>query len=133
MFQPKLAAGFLPFTVLTRVWVHYTTNSGSVNYRLHGNGGGVHRGYSVIVLIMQYFTYLLECADGTLYCGCTHDLTKRLTEHNNSKRGARYTKMRRPVKLVYVQEFDSKNDALGYERVIKKMSRKQKLHLVGLM
>lgn len=79
---------------------------------------------------MQYYTYLVECADGTMYCGCTNDLTKRVGDHNSSKKGAKYTKGRRPVKLVYSQQFDSKAQALLREREIKKLTRVQKLVLI---
>ncbi len=78
---------------------------------------------------MPFYTYLLQCADGTLYCGCTNNLDKRLTEHNGLKKGAKYTKTRRPVKLVYSELFSFKTDALTREREIKKLSRADKFLL----
>lgn len=73
----------------------------------------------------KFFTYLLRCADGTLYCGSTTDLKKRVAAHN-AGRGAKYTRARRPVKLVYFEEQESWSAALRREAAIKKMSRPQK-------
>ena len=74
------------------------------------------------------FTYLLRCADGTLYCGWTNCLEKRLQAHNQG-RGARYTRSRRPVELVYYEVFATKQEAMQREWAIKQMTRKQKLAL----
>lgn len=74
------------------------------------------------------FTYLLRCADGTLYCGWTNCLEKRLLAHNQG-RGARYTRSRRPVELVYYEVFETKQEAMQREWAIKQMTRKQKLAL----
>ena len=80
---------------------------------------------------MTHYTYILKCADGTLYTGYTNDLDKRLAAHNSGK-GAKYTKTRLPVKLVYHEEFDDKRDAMKREWYIKhKLSRKQKMELVN--
>lgn len=79
---------------------------------------------------MPYYIYLLECADNSLYCGFTTDLNKRLSKHNQSKTGAKYTRARRPVKLVYYEEFNSKNLALQREREIKKLKKVDKRDLV---
>ncbi|MEG2676061.1 MAG: GIY-YIG nuclease family protein [Clostridia bacterium] len=76
------------------------------------------------------YVYLLKCVDDTLYCGYTNNLQGRLKTHNSGK-GAKYTKSRLPVQIVYSETFDSKSDALKRECEIKKLSRKEKLQLVG--
>ncbi len=76
------------------------------------------------------FVYILECSDKTLYAGWTHNTEKRLQEHNEGKGGAKYTRGRRPVKLVYREPCPTKSDALKREREIKKLSRTQKLLLI---
>lgn len=76
-----------------------------------------------------YFVYLLECRDGSLYCGYTNDVEKRVKTHNDGL-GAKYTKSRLPVKLAYFEEFSSKSDALKRECAIKKLTRPQKLKLI---
>lgn len=68
--------------------------------------------------------------DGSLYTGWTNDIDKRLKAHNEGK-GAKYTKGRRPVKLVYVEEFKTKEEAMRREYEIKHMTRKEKEKLVG--
>ena len=80
-------------------------------------------------MIKNNYTYILECADGTLYCGWTNDLEKRLTAHNSGK-GAKYTKSRLPVKLVYYETFATPNEAMSREYSIKKMTRSEKLKLI---
>lgn len=79
-----------------------------------------------------YFVYVLECHDGTLYTGITTDLKRRLTEHNTSVLGARYTQGRRPVKLVYSEEYASRQAASKEEARIKKLSRQKKLLFLQL-
>jgi putative endonuclease len=79
---------------------------------------------------MSYFTYILECADGTLYVGYTNDLERRLHNHNNSKSGAHYTKIRRPVKLVYSETFKTLSEALKREAEIKSWKREDKFRLI---
>jgi putative endonuclease len=79
----------------------------------------------------MFFVYVLECADTTLYIGSTNDLSKRLKEHNESKRGARYTKARRPVILKYSERYRTQSKALTREAEMKKWSRKKKLALVN--
>ena len=74
----------------------------------------------------MYFVYLLRCADGTLYTGCTNDLDRRLAAHNAGK-GAKYTRSRRPVVLVYREQAADRSAALRRERAIKRLTRKQKL------
>lgn len=78
---------------------------------------------------MQYFVYILECADKTLYVGSTNNLEKRLHNHNNSKSGAHYTKIRRPVSLKYSESFETKSEALKRECILKKLSRTEKFKL----
>jgi putative endonuclease len=75
------------------------------------------------------YTYILECADGTYYCGWTNDLEKRLDSHNAGK-GGKYTRVRLPVKLVYHEEFDTKEEAMSREWHIKQMTRAQKESLI---
>ena len=77
----------------------------------------------------QYFVYLLQCSDGTLYCGYTDDVEKRVRVHN-SGRGAKYTKSRLPVKAVYTETAADKSSALKREAEIKKMPRVRKLELI---
>lgn len=80
---------------------------------------------------MTYHLYLLECADGTFYAGITTDLRRRLAEHNGEKTGAKYTRGRRPVKLVFSRRFRSRSAASKAEARFKKMSRKEKAALIG--
>ena len=75
------------------------------------------------------YTYLVQCADGTLYCGWTNHLEERVKAHNSGK-GAKYTKSRRPVQLVYYELYDTKVDAMKREYEIKHMTRKEKLKLI---
>jgi putative endonuclease len=79
---------------------------------------------------MSHYIYILKCKDKTLYTGYTNNLQRRLSEHNDSKKGARYTKMRRPVKLVYSEKFRTLSKALRREHEIKSFPRKKKLNLV---
>jgi len=79
----------------------------------------------------MYFVYMLRCADETLYTGITTDLERRLDEHNNSDKGAKYTRARRPVTLVYSEKLESRSEASRREWVIKKMNRKRKIELIG--
>ena len=76
------------------------------------------------------YTYIVRCRDGTLYTGWTNNLEKRIEAHNSGK-GARYTKSRRPVKLVYYEEFETKEEAMSREYAIKRLKRKDKLKLVN--
>ena len=77
------------------------------------------------------YTYILKCADGSLYTGWTNNLKKRLKEHN-AGRGAKYTKPRRPVELVYYETFETKEEAMRREYAIKQLTRKEKIKLIGL-
>ncbi len=76
------------------------------------------------------YTYVLRCGDGSLYTGWTNDIEKRLKAHNEG-RGAKYTKGRGPVKLVYVEEFATKEEAMKREYAIKHMTRREKEELLG--
>jgi len=76
------------------------------------------------------FVYIVECADGTYYTGWTNDLDKRIERHN-ARVGAKYTKTRVPVKLVYSESFETKEEAMSREWHIKKMTRKEKEELIG--
>ena len=77
----------------------------------------------------MYFAYLVRCADGTLYGGYTTDLQKRLAAHNSGK-GAKYTRSRLPVELVYFEEHETKEEAMRREWAIKHMPRQEKLALL---
>lgn len=78
----------------------------------------------------MYHLYILKCADKTLYTGITVDLDRRIKEHNNSKLGARYTKSRRPVKIVYSKKFRNRSSASKEENRIKKLAREEKIALI---
>lgn len=78
----------------------------------------------------MYYLYILKCADGTLYTGITKNLKRRVSEHNSSKLGAKYTKSRRPVKLVYSKKLRSQSLASREELRIKALPRKEKLELI---
>ena len=75
------------------------------------------------------YTYMVRCADGTLYTGWTTDLEKRIKAHNAGK-GAKYTKNRAPVRLVYYEEYETKQEALKREYAIKHMTRRAKEELL---
>lgn len=75
------------------------------------------------------YTYILECADGTLYAGWTNDLEKRIEAHNSGT-GAKYTRSRRPVRLVYYEIWETKQEAMSREYQIKHMSRNEKAALI---
>lgn len=78
----------------------------------------------------MYYLYILECADNSLYTGITTDLNRRLEEHNYSKLGAKYTSLRRPVKIVYSAEFKNRSEASKEEYRIKNLKREEKLKLI---
>jgi len=77
----------------------------------------------------MFFAYLVQCADGTLYGGYTTDLQKRLTAHNSGK-GAKYTRSRLPVELVWWEECPTKEAAMSREWHIKRLTREQKFALI---
>ena len=79
--------------------------------------------------IQMQYTYIVECRDGALYTGWTTDLEKRIKAHNAGK-GAKYTKNRAPVRLVYYEEYETKQEALKREYAIKQLTKKEKLALI---
>ena len=81
---------------------------------------------------MSWYVYVLQCIDNTLYTGITTDVERRVKEHNTSIKGAKYTKTRRPVKLVYTESSIDRSTASKREYTIKKLSRKKKIELIKL-
>lgn len=79
----------------------------------------------------MYYVYILECRDNTLYTGITKDINKRLFEHNNTEKAAKYTKNRRPVKLVYFKDFPDRSSASKEESRIKKLSKIEKQEIIS--
>ena len=80
----------------------------------------------------MYFVYIVKCADDTLYTGIATELERRIEEHNGSDKGAKYTRVRRPVKLVYSEEYSDRSLASKREyQIKKKMSRAEKLKLIA--
>ena len=75
----------------------------------------------------SYYVYILECSDKTFYTGWTNNIEKRIQKHNKGTCGAKYTRTRRPIKLVYVEKYLTLSDALKRESQIKKLSHEQKL------
>lgn len=78
----------------------------------------------------MFFVYIVECSDKSLYVGCTNNLEKRIKQHNNSKWGAHYTKIRRPVKLRYSEKFLNLKKARQRELDLKSWTREKKLKLI---
>jgi putative endonuclease len=76
-----------------------------------------------------WYVYMVQCSDGTLYTGITNDLEKRIAAHNSGKDGARYTRGRRPVKLVYAKSAGTKSAAARLEHRIKRLKRGKKIRL----
>lgn len=81
------------------------------------------------MVIEMYYVYILKCCDETLYCGYTNDVKKRFETHQSGK-GAKYTRGRLPLELVYSEEFETKSAAMKRECEIKKMSREMKLKII---
>jgi putative endonuclease len=79
---------------------------------------------------MNYFVYILKCKDKTLYIGSTNNIEKRLREHNFSKNGAHYTKIRRPVVLQYIEKCKDYATARKREAALKRLTRSEKLDLI---
>ena len=75
---------------------------------------------------MAYYVYLVECSDNTYYCGYTINLERRINEHNDSIKGAKYTSGRRPVTLKYYEKYENLSEALKREHEIKQLPRKEK-------
>jgi len=81
---------------------------------------------------MNWKVYVLQCADESLYTGITTDLNRRLNEHNtDNKKGARYTRARRPLNLIYYESYANRSEASSREYQLKKMSRAEKLKLAS--
>jgi len=78
-----------------------------------------------------FFAYILKCADDTLYAGASNNLEKRIHEHNTSKRGAHYTKIRRPVQLIFQEGFQTLSGARKREAEYKRMTRRQKFIMIN--
>ncbi len=77
-----------------------------------------------------WYVYVLKCSDETLYTGITTDLQRRIEEHNSSPKGAKYTRIRRPVEMIYFEQCKDKSGATIRELEIKKLSRAKKLELI---
>jgi len=81
---------------------------------------------------LAWYVYILRCQDDSLYTGVCTDLERRVQEHNQcNKKGARYTRARRPVKMVYQEDCENRSEACKREAAIKKLQRKQKLLLIN--
>ena len=78
----------------------------------------------------MYHVYIVQCADDTFYTGIAKELHRRIKEHNSSEKGAKYTKARRPVTLVYHEEHEDRSSASKREYAIKKMRREEKKVLI---
>ena len=78
----------------------------------------------------MWFVYIVQCADDTLYTWITTDIERRVIEHNFSDKAAKYTRIRRPVELVYSHIYNNRSDASKEEYRIKKLSKKQKNILI---
>lgn len=78
----------------------------------------------------MFYVYIIRCADGSFYCGYTTDVEKRFEKHKSGK-GAKYTRSHLPLEFVYIEEFESKSDALKRECEIKSMTRSQKEKLIN--
>ena len=78
----------------------------------------------------MFYVYILSCSDKTLYVGSTNDLEKRLHQHNHAKSGAHYTKIRRPVELVWSQRFRTYARARAKEAELKRLTRAEKFNLI---
>lgn len=75
----------------------------------------------------EWVVYLVECSDGTYYCGITKDIKKRVHAHNHTKKGARYTRKRRPVSLISHTKKMTRKEAASYERFVKSLKRDKKI------
>jgi len=81
---------------------------------------------------VAWYVYILRCQDDSLYTGVCTDLERRVQEHNQcNKKGARYTRARRPVNMVYQEDCENRSEACKREAAIKKLQRKQKLLLIN--
>ncbi len=105
--------------------MYYCQNSEARFYQVDGVD-------TFVTPISKWKVYMLRCSDDTLYTGITTDLKRRVDEHNGSKVGAKYTKLRQPVELVYYENRDDRVDASKREYEIKQLSRKEKLELINV-
>lgn len=80
-------------------------------------------------MVSAWHVYMVECADGTLYTGITTDIERRIGEHNDSDKGAKYTRAKRPVTLVYSEQLPDRSSASKREYELKQLSREEKLKL----
>lgn len=80
----------------------------------------------------DWFVYILQCSDKTLYTGVTTDIERRIEEHNTGNKGAKYTAARRPVKLLYSEQLDSRSEAQQREHQIKSLTRQLKQQLIDM-
>ncbi|MCF7845028.1 MAG: GIY-YIG nuclease family protein [Kiritimatiellales bacterium] len=80
--------------------------------------------------MLEYYVYIVHCNDGSYYTGITNDYERRITEHNTGHDPKAYTYKRRPVKLVYVAQFNDVNDAIAWEKRVKRWTRKKKEALI---
>ncbi|KKP34464.1 MAG: Endo/excinuclease amino domain protein [Candidatus Roizmanbacteria bacterium GW2011_GWA2_32_13] len=78
----------------------------------------------------MYFIYILRCSDNSLYCGQTNNLKRRIQEHNSDDSKSKYTRARRPIKLVYFEKYKTVNEALKRECEIKKLTKEKKENLI---
>lgn len=78
----------------------------------------------------SWFCYFVRCADNSLYAGVTTELSRREQEHNSDKKGAKYTRVRQPVKMVYWETFENRSNACKAEAALKKLTKKEKENLV---
>ena len=78
----------------------------------------------------SHYFYVLECADQSFYAGYTNNVDRRVDVHNTGK-GAKYTRARGPVECIYVEEFDTKQEAMRAEYAFKQLTRKQKMKYIG--
>lgn len=90
----------------------------------------IKRYANTISKIRKYFVYIVRCADNTLYTGITTNVNRRISEHNDNKKGSKYTRARQPVKAVYLTEFFNRSQATKEESRIKKLNRKEKELLI---
>jgi len=79
----------------------------------------------------SYFVYIVKCVDGSFYTGITNDCQRRVYEHNNSEYKKSYTFRRRPVELVYSSEFGDVHEAIAWEKIVKRWSRKKKEAMIN--
>jgi|TARA_B110000914_G_C15289458_1_gene365936 putative endonuclease len=80
----------------------------------------------------KWYVYIVQCVDGSLYTGITVDLDRRLNEHNTSNKGAKYTRSRRPVQMMYSETHETRSLASKREYAIKQLTRKEKLNLLKI-